>query len=229
MCDPCGYPCLDLRTGADINIASTNMADDARRRTSIHGQEAQLYLSRPYTFRQAMSLRDDVDCAIAHPRKEGNSLSKLVHSKFGDTTIGMMESWCLLSKITQKPLGPGGVDVHIDESAMYQLEESINFATTRHESKTVLNDAISVTASMQTQETKWNDSDQAFISKSRSWRISTIIDQLEPVIDDPLLLSDYPTQEKSDLLAMRAWISASTSPPGGVLDAKSAWPTAGRR
>ncbi len=27
------------------------MADDARRGTSIHGQEAQLYLSRTYTFR----------------------------------------------------------------------------------------------------------------------------------------------------------------------------------
>jgi hypothetical protein len=67
---------------------------------------------------------------------------------------------------------------------MYQLEESIHFATIRHESKTVLNDVISVTtASMQTQETKWNNSDQAFISKSRLWRISTIIDQHEPLID----------------------------------------------
>jgi hypothetical protein len=74
----------------------------------------------------------------------------------------MLESWCLLSKITQKPLGPGGVNVLIDEFAMYQLEESINFATTRNESKTVLNDVVSVTASMQTRETKWNDSDQAF-------------------------------------------------------------------
>jgi hypothetical protein len=107
----------------------------------------------------------------------------------------MLESWYLLSKITQKSLGPGGVDVHIDESAMYPLEESIIFATTRHESKTVLNDVISVTASMQTQETEWNNSDQGFISKSRSWRISTIIDQFEPLIDNPLLLSDYPTQE----------------------------------
>ncbi len=94
----------------------------------------------------------------------------------------MLESWCLLSKITQKPLGPGGVDVHIDEFAMHQLEESIHFATTRHESKTVLYDVISVTASMQTQETKWNDSYQAFISKSWLWRISTIINQLEPLI-----------------------------------------------
>ena len=99
-----------------------------------------------------------------------------------------------------------GVNVHIDEFAMHQLEESIHFATTRHESKTVLNNVISVTASMQTQETKWSDSDQAFISKSRPWRISTIIDQLELLIDDPLLLSDYPTQEGSDLPAMRAWI-----------------------
>jgi hypothetical protein len=129
-------------------------------------------------------------------------------------------AWCLLSKITQKPLGPGGVDAHIDEFAIYQLEESINFATTRHEPKTVLNDVISVTASMQTQETKWNDSDQAFISKSRSCRISTIIDQLDPLIDDPLLLSDYPTQKGSDLPAMGAWISASTSPPGRVFGRK---------
>ncbi len=86
-------------------------------------------------------------------------MSKLVHSKFWDTTIGMLESWCLLSRITLKPLGPGGVDVHIDELAMYQLKEGINFATTRHESTTVLNDVISVTASMQNQETKWNDRD----------------------------------------------------------------------
>jgi hypothetical protein len=82
------------------------------------------------------------------------------------------------AKITQKPLGQGGVDVHIDEFAMHQLEASIHFATTRHGSKTVLNNVISVTASMQTQETKWDDSYQAFISKSRLWQISTIIDQL---------------------------------------------------
>ncbi len=44
-----------------------------------------------------------------------------------------------------------------------KLEESSNFATTRHESKAVLHDVISVTASMQTQETEWNDSDQAWI------------------------------------------------------------------
>jgi hypothetical protein len=47
-------------------------------------------------------------------------------------------------------------------SAMYQLEESIHFATTRLMSKTVLNDAISFTASMQTNGPKWNDSEQAF-------------------------------------------------------------------
>ncbi len=75
-------------------------------------------------------------------------MSKLVHSKFWDTTIGTLESWCLISKITQKPLRQGGVYVRIDEFAMYQLEESINFATTRHESKKVLNNVISVTASM---------------------------------------------------------------------------------
>ena len=157
-------------------------------------------------------------CALRYctSKKGGEFLVQACSQQVWDTTIGMLESWCLLSKITQKPLGPGGVDVHIDEFAMHQLEESIHFATTRHESKTVLNDVISVTASMQTQETKWNDSHQAFISKSRLWRISTIIDQLEPLIDDPLLLSDYPTQEGSDLPAMRAWISASTSPPGGV-------------
>lgn len=153
-------------------------------------------------------------------KKGGEFLVQACSQQVWDTTIGMLESWCLLSKITQKPLGSGEVDVHIDEFAMHQLEESIHFATTRHESKTVLNDVISVTASMQTQETKWNDSHQAFISKSRLWRISTIIDQLEPLIDDPLLLSDYPTQEGSDLPAMRAWISASTSPPGGVFGRK---------
>jgi hypothetical protein len=53
MCDSCGYPSLDLRTRADINTASLNMADDARCGTSIHGQEAQLCLSRMYTFRHA--------------------------------------------------------------------------------------------------------------------------------------------------------------------------------
>ncbi len=51
MCDSCGYPSLDLRTRADINTASLNLADDARCGTSIHGQEAQLCLSRMYTFR----------------------------------------------------------------------------------------------------------------------------------------------------------------------------------
>ena len=56
MCDYCGYPSLDLRTRADINTASLNMADDARCGTSIHGQEAQICLSRMYTFRQVMSL-----------------------------------------------------------------------------------------------------------------------------------------------------------------------------
>jgi hypothetical protein len=161
-----------------------------------------------------------VHFAIAHPRKEGNFLSKLVHSKFGTQQLECWNLGVYYQRITQKPIGPGGVDVHIDEFAMHQLEESIHFATTRHESTTVLNDVISVTASMQTQETKWNDSHQAFISKSRLWRISTIIDQLEPLIDDPLLLSDYPTQEGSDLPAMRAWISASTSPPGGVFGRK---------
>ncbi len=53
MCNPCGYPSLDLRARADISAASLNMADDARRGTSIHGQEAQLHLSRMYTYRQA--------------------------------------------------------------------------------------------------------------------------------------------------------------------------------
>ncbi len=51
-CDACGYSSLDQRTRADINTASFNMADDARCGTSIHGQEAQLCLSRMYTFRQ---------------------------------------------------------------------------------------------------------------------------------------------------------------------------------
>jgi hypothetical protein len=48
MCDPpsCGYPSLDLRIRADIN-----MSDDALRGTSVHGQEVQSYLSRMYTFR----------------------------------------------------------------------------------------------------------------------------------------------------------------------------------
>ena len=167
-------------------------------------------------------------CALRYctSKKGGEFLVQACSQQVWDTTIGMLEAWCLLSIITQKPLGSGGVDVHIDEFAMHQLEESIHFATTRHESKTVLNDVISVTASMQTQETKWNDSDQAFISKSRLWRISTIIDQLEPLIDDPLLLSDYRTQKRSDLPAMRAWISARQE---GCLDAKSARPTAGRR
>ena len=161
-------------------------------------------------------------CALRYctSKKGGELLVQACSQQVWDTTIGMLESWCLLSKITQKPLGPGGVDVHIDEFALHQLEGSIHFATTRHESKTVLNDVISVTASMQTQETKWNDSHPAFISKSRLWRISTIIDQLEPLIDDPLLLSDYPTQEGIDLPAMRAWIPASTSPPGGVFGRK---------
>jgi hypothetical protein len=52
MCGPCGYPSLDLRTRAEINTASLNMADDVRCGTSIHGQEAQLCLSLMYMFRQ---------------------------------------------------------------------------------------------------------------------------------------------------------------------------------
>ena len=55
------------------------------------------------------------------------------------------------------------------------------------------------------------------------------VDQPEPLIDALHLLSDYPTQEGNDLPAMRAWILASTSPPGGVFGRKSARPTAGRR
>ena len=35
MCDPCGYPSLDLRTRADINTASLNMADDTRCGTQL--------------------------------------------------------------------------------------------------------------------------------------------------------------------------------------------------
>ena len=152
-------------------------------------------------------------------------MSKLVHSKFGTQQL---ECWNL-GVYYQKSLRN-----LLDRVESMYTSMSLLCISLRKASISQLPDmsrrlfAISVTASMQTQETKWNDSDQAFISKSRSWRISTIIDQLEPVIDDPLLLSDYPTQEKSDLPAMRAWISASTSPPGGVLDAMSARPTAGR-
>jgi hypothetical protein len=58
ICDPCGYPSLDLRTRVDINAASLNMADfsDVLCGTSNHGQEAQLCLSRMYTFRQQVLL-----------------------------------------------------------------------------------------------------------------------------------------------------------------------------
>ena len=146
MCNPCGYPSLDQRARADISTASLNMADDARRGTSIHGQEAQLHLSRMYTFRQAMSHRDAVHFAIAHPRKEGNFLSKLVHSKFWDTTIGMLESWLLLSK-SLILLGP--------DASISQLPDMSR-------RRFLINDVLSVTASMQTQEIKWNDSNQAF-------------------------------------------------------------------
>ena len=92
--------------------------------------------------------------------------------------------------------------------------ESIHFATTRHESTTVLNDVISVTASMQAQETKWNNSNQALSANPGCGEFQPSSTNLSHCnIDDPLLLSDYPTQEGSDLPAMRAWISASTSPP----------------
>ena len=163
MCDPCGYPSLDLRAGADISTASLNMAGDARCGTSIHGQEAQLLLSRMYTFRQAMSLRDAVHFAIAHPRKEGNSLFKLVHSKFWDTTIGMLESWLLLSTSLTNILD--------QEESMYASmsllcislkNASISQLPDMSRRRFLINDVLSVTASMQTQETKWEDSDQAF-------------------------------------------------------------------
>ena len=176
MCNPCGYPSLDLRARADISAASLNMADDARRGTSIHGQEAQLHLSRMYTFRQAMSLRDAVHFAIAHPRKEGNFLSKLVHSKFWDTTIGLLESWLLLSK----SLIAGFALLTIVRESIYFLDQeesmyalmsllcislknaSISQLPDMSRRRFLINDVLSVTASMQTQETEWDDSDQAF-------------------------------------------------------------------
>ena len=188
MCNPCGYPSLDQRARADISTASLNMADDARRGTSIHGQEAQLHLSRMYTFRQAMSHRDAVHFAIAHPRKEGNFLSKLVHSKFWDTTIGRLESWLLLSK-SLILLGP--------DASISQLPDMSRrrFITMYFLSQLACRPK-KLSGTIATKHS---------ISKSRSWRISTI-DQLEPLIDDLLLLSDYPTQEGRDLPAMRAWI-----------------------
>ena len=176
MCNPCGYPSLDLRARADISAASLNMADDARRGTSIHGQEAQLHLSRMYTFRQAMSLQDAVHFAIAHPRKEGNFSSKLVHSKFWDTTIGMLESWLLLSK----SLIAGFALLTIVRESIYFLDQeesmyasmsllcislknaSISQLPDMSRRRFLINDVLSVTASMQTQETEWDDSDQAF-------------------------------------------------------------------
>jgi hypothetical protein len=53
----------------------------------------------------------------------------------------------------------------LTRAVMFQLEESIHFATNRPLSKTVLNDMISVTAGVQTQGTKWSDGDQAFNNK----------------------------------------------------------------
>ena len=220
MCDSCGYPSLDLRTRADINTASLNMADDARCGTSIHGQEAQLCLSRMYTFRQAMRLETLCTSLLHIQERRGISCPSLFTASFGTQQLECWNLGVYYQRITQKPLGPGGVDVHIDESAMYQLEESINFATTRHESKTVLNDVISVTASMQTQETKWNDSKHLSANPGCGEFQPSSTNLSHYNIDDPLLLSDYPIQEGSDLPAMRAWISASTSPPGGVFGRK---------
>ena len=149
------------------------MADDAqplfeRCCPSHHLQEArstQPLLSWMHTFRQAMSLRDAVYFAMRHSRKEGNFIPKLVNSEYWDTPIGMriIQCWFLLSQAIQNPIGlMHGFSPSSMISAMYPLEESIHFATTRLMSKTVLNDAISFTASMQTNGSKWNDSEQAF-------------------------------------------------------------------
>ncbi len=55
MCDPCGYPSLDLRTRADINTASLNMTDDVRCGSSKQRNHPwESCLSRMYTFRQGL-------------------------------------------------------------------------------------------------------------------------------------------------------------------------------
>jgi hypothetical protein len=75
-----------------------------------------------------------------------------------------------------RPGRTGSWDEHeLDEHELEPVrpgEESIHFATTRHESTTVLNDVISVTASMQTQETQWNDSHQGYHSTETQWNDS---------------------------------------------------------
>ena len=175
MCHPCGYPRLDHQARTDISTGSLDMAGDARYKASIHAEGTQLHLSRMYTVKQAMSLRDAVHFAIAHPRKEGNFLSKLVHSKFWDTTMGMLESWLLLSK----SLIAGFALLTIVRESIYFLDQkesmytsmsllcilknaSISQLPDMSRRRFLINDVLSVTASMQTQETEWDDSDQVF-------------------------------------------------------------------
>jgi hypothetical protein len=98
------------------------------------------------------------------PEKEGNSDPKLLLCKHWDTTVEMlMDEISVILSADQKidAWKTGGLIYSFPASTyplMYQCEESIHFATSRHRSKTVLNDdVISGTAGM-----IWTDSDDNY-------------------------------------------------------------------
>ena len=159
----------------------------------IYAREAQFLLSLMYTFKEVMSLRNAVIFAILS-RKEGNFIPKLVTSKHWDTTIGKLIIGMLVLAILSHSETDGKVlpCISLKKASITQLPR-------------FLIDVVSVTASMQTIRTKWNDGDQIFDNQ----HILVVVNssrQSDPLIDTLLLLSNYPTQEGNDLPAMRAWI-----------------------
>ena len=188
MRNPCGYPSLDQRTRADISTASRNMADDARRGTSIHGQEAQLHLSRMYTFRQVMSLETLCTSLLHIQERKGISCPSLFTASFGTQQLECWNLGCYYQNHSYFLVQMHLISQLPDMSRRRFL--TMYFLSQLACRPKKLSGTIATKHSM---------------SKSRSWRISTI-DQLEPLIDDLLLLSDYPTQEGRDLPAKRAWI-----------------------
>ena len=134
-----------------------------------------LSLSRMYMVRQAMSL-ETLCTSLSHfQERRGISFPSL----YPATRIGTQQFMKILAigilvlTITNYSEIDGKIDAWkkiifanaLTRAVMFQLEESIHFATNRPLSKTVLNDMISVTAGVQTQGTKWSDGDQAFNNK----------------------------------------------------------------
>jgi hypothetical protein len=134
-----------------------------------------LSLSQMYMVRQALSL-DTLCTLLSHiQERRGNSFPSLYPATSIGTQLFMkiLVIGILVLTITNYSETDGKIDAWekmifanaLTRAVMFQLEESIHFATNRPLSKTVLNDMISVTAGVQTQGTKWSDGDQAFNNK----------------------------------------------------------------